>query len=219
MIDSLEEKMKSLVLSESEKAAKVEWTDSLNNFNVPFHNYRGTHVIEVVRIAKYLAKATSADYDVVVMAAWLHDVAKPGTSGQGGHHGVNSARIARDFLINEGVAEDAIVRVCDAIQKHVGLTLDEPVEPLEAQIIWDADKLTKLGLTWIIHQIINGLRYEPNQDFDEILELLKKGLPLSRKIAASMNTEPGKVIANYRIRNIELFIDMLEDELSLKRFI
>jgi uncharacterized protein len=217
MIQGLEDKMRDRVLRESEGVAREEWADFLEKLDVPFHNYRGTHVMEVVRVAKHLAKETSADYDVVVMAAWFHDVSKPSTTGGDYVHGDESAEIARDFLLKEGLNQNTVERVCDAIRKHMGYTQSEPVEPLEAQIIWEADKLTKLGIICHLQNLMNGLRYEPNLDMDGMLARMKYVMPLMREIVASMSTEPGKRIANDRIRNAELFIEMFESELNLER--
>ena len=225
MIEGLEERMSAIVLQESAAVAIEEWTDFLNRLDVPFFNYRGTHVTEVVRIAKCLARETGADYDVVVMAAWFHDIAKPSTTGGGEdhedpkkraqQHGKDCANIARKYLLKEGVDPEVVENVYDAIEKHIGYTRDEPVSPLEAQIVWESDKLTKLGITSMIFHLINGLRYEPNPNMDGILERIRKTLPILREIAASMNTEPGRRIANDRMRNYESFINLLESELCM----
>jgi hypothetical protein len=40
--------------------------------------------------------------------------------------------------------------VAEAIAKHKGLWVTKPVEPLAA-VLWDADKLSKLGATAVLH--------------------------------------------------------------------
>lgn len=227
MIEGLEARMKTRVLKESAAMAREEWADFLNRLDVPFFNYRGTHVLEVVRIAKYLAQETGADHDVVVMAAWFHDVSKPSTEGKWGAklkddvarhtHGRESADIARKYLLEEGVESEVVERVCDAIEKHMGYARDEPLTPLEAQVVWEADKLAKLGITSMIFHLINGLRYEPNPNLDDILERMRKSLPGMRKIEASMFTEPGRRIAKARMRSYESFIKLLERELKMEQ--
>ncbi len=217
MIEGLEARLRARVLQESAAVAIDEWTEFLNRLDVPFFNYRGTHVTEVVRIAKYLARETGADYDVVVMAAWFHDVAKPGTEGTGRPHGPECAAVARTYLLKEGVNPEVVERVCDAIEKHVGYTRDAPLTPLEAQVVWESDKLAKLGITSMLFHLINGLRYEPNPNLDDILERMRKGLPGLRKIEASMFTEPGRRIAKARMRSYESFIALLENELKMEQ--
>ena len=195
-------------------AAVEEWKSLLSNLDVPPYNTRFDHVVQVVKVAKYLAKETGADLDVVVMAAWLHDVAKPGTGGVP-DHGEAGAEKARVFLLSEGVDPVTVERVCDVIRKHVGLTLKAPLEPIEAQVVWEADKLSKLGLTGVVHDIIAGIRYDPYKGIDGILARMQNALPLCREIAASMNTEQAKRLAKDRIRSFEHFIKSLENELNL----
>lgn len=109
--------------------------------------YRYEHVRAVVRVALRLAELTGADAEVVEAAAWLHDVSKAHSK----HHGVDSAVAAREVLADTDFPPSKVDAVAEAIEKHVGLTTAEPVEPLEAAILWDADKLTKLGATIVIH--------------------------------------------------------------------
>jgi uncharacterized protein len=213
----LEVKMRELVLGESAEAAHYEWANFFSGLKIPPWNYRGDHVVEAVEIAKQLAKETSADLEVVVMATWLHDCANMNTAGTprpaGVRHGEACARKAREFLIDEGVDEATVNRVCDAIRKHGGYTRDEALEPLEAQIVWEADKLTKIGLTAIIRHTLNGLRYEPNPSMKEILERVQKWTSIMKKIAASMMTHPAKRMAAERLRNREEFLKRFEKEL------
>jgi len=216
---TLEEKMRELVLGESAEAALYEWANFFTGLKIPPWNYRGDHVVEAVEIAKQLAKETSADMEVVVIATWLHDCAHMNTAGTprpaGVTHGEACARKAHEFLIGEGIDEATVDRVCDAIRKHGGYTRDEALEPLEAQIVWEADKLTKIGLTAIIRHILNGVRYEPNPSMKEILERIQKWTSLMEKIAASMMTAPAKRMAIERLRNREEFIIRLQKELFL----
>lgn len=217
MKPGLEDKMRVLVMGESASAALEEWSQFLSDLEVVPYNYRGDHVAEAVNFAKQLAQETSADLDIVVMATWLHDCANPNTAGTplptGITHSEACASKAREFLVGEGIDAPTVKRVCDAIRKHVGYTLENPLEPLEAQIVWEADKLTKVGLTSVIRQIINGVRYEPNPSMKEILQRVQKVMPWMQKIAASMMTEPGKRMATMRLRNSEDFINRLEKEL------
>ena len=112
-------------------------------------NYRWEHVQAVVRLAIRLAELTGADQDVVEAAAWLHDVAKPHSK----NHGRDGAIAARRILTETDFPPHKVEAVADAVKKHVGLFTDKPVEPLEAAVLWDADKLSKLGATAVLHFI------------------------------------------------------------------
>lgn len=211
------EKIKDIIERESAEAHHKDWTEFLLSVKVPPFNYRFDHVIEVVSIAQYIAKETSADLEVVTLAAWLHDIDKPTTiGGEGTHHETGAVR-AHKFLTEEGVDKRTIERVCDAIRKHMTDTfnLKEPLEPLEAQIIWEADRLTKIGVTCAVRDIINGVRYRPNNSVQGNLQTLIEYLPRQRNIVSSIFTKPGRRIANQKIQHLEQFITNLDRELTL----
>jgi uncharacterized protein len=114
---------------------------------LPF-NYRWEHVQAVVRLALRLADLVGADREIVEAAAWLHDVRKQGRDDD---HGRDGATAARHILAGTDFPPAKIDAVAEAIAQHVGLFTDEPVEPLEAAVLWDADKLSKLGATAVLH--------------------------------------------------------------------
>ncbi len=116
--------------------------------DIPF-NYRWEHVQAVVRLALRLADLTGADREIVEAAAWLHDVAK----GRSENHAKAGAIVARRILAETDFPPAKIDAVADAIAKHKGLWVAEPVEPLEVAVLWDADKLSKLGATAVLHSV------------------------------------------------------------------
>jgi len=125
------------------KEARLRWgTEDLD------FNYRWEHVRAVVRLALRLAELTGADREVVEAAAWLHDICKRGRDDEHGRHGASAAR---ELLPQTDFPPHKIEAVADAIFKHVGLFTHEPIEPLEAAVLWDADKLSKLGATAVLH--------------------------------------------------------------------
>ena len=136
-----------VVQAAARDAAIVEMRASRGHKQIAF-NYRWEHVQAVVRLAIRLAERTGADREVVEAAAWLHDVAKGHNSE---NHGPDGAIAARRILAGTDLPADKIEAVADAISKHAGLWTDEPIEPLEAAIVWDADKLTKMGATAVLH--------------------------------------------------------------------
>jgi uncharacterized protein len=112
-------------------------------------NYRWEHVQAAVRLAIRLADLTGADREIVEAAAWLHDVAKPHSK----RHGRDGAVAARQILARTDFPPEKIDAVADAVAKHVGLFTDASLEPIEAAVVWDADKLSKLGATAVLHFI------------------------------------------------------------------
>jgi uncharacterized protein len=216
MKDGLEEKLEQLVVSRTSTAARKEWLKAQQESELPLFNYRYSHVSQVVAVAKDLAKAAGADTDIVTIAAWLHDFAKPGMSEVPGH-GETSAKDAREILLKEGTDPDAVERICDTIRKHVGLTLDNPLEPLEAQILWEADKLVKLGVTVFAHMIVYMQKAKPDFSLKDLADELRDYLGLAERIAASMNTKRAQELARIRLDAVRGISELLDSELMLNQ--
>lgn len=210
----IENQIRNIVEATTKKAAIEEWKKASNKQRVPLYNYRLDHVEEVVALAKQIGPSTSANMEIVILAAWFHDLAKPGLEGiaiRG--HGEASAELAEHWLAEKGYEADTISRVSDAVRKHVGLTLNKPLEPIEAQVLWEADKILKLGMVGLLQYVLNGIRITPGQNLYDIAEKLRKFLPLAEDIAGSVVTEKGKEIAAERLKNLHQLTDMLDSEL------
>ncbi len=161
---------------------------------LPF-NYRWEHVQIVAGLALHLADLTGADREVVEAAAWLHDVCKGEPN-----HGVAGAKAARTLLEHTDFPAAKIGAVALAISLHVGLQRPPgapPLQPLEAAILWDADKLSKLGVQALAYNLsmsfMHGLTLPQRRgNLREFTESV-----LSRTVA-SMNTPEASVIAQQR---------------------
>ena len=216
MNDTSFDDFQKLIEATTTKAAIEEWRDSGNNQKYPLYNYRNDHVHEVVDLARHIASFVNADMEVVTLAAWFHDSAKPGIGGLSAkNHGETSAGIAEHHLAASGIDPITIARVAEVMKKHVGLTLKKPLEPIEAQVLWEADKILKLGLIGVLHYILNGIRITPGMSLPVISERIREFLPLAKRIADSMVTDRGKAIAQERLRTLQDFSKTLELELNL----
>jgi HD superfamily phosphodiesterase len=217
MKPEIEKQLRLLIEKTTSEAAMEEWRNAAESQGPPLYNYRGDHIEQVVRLAKYLASGTQVDMDVVTLAAWLHDYAKPGIGGVSAeNHGKASSEFAAGWLKERGFDASLITRVCYAIEKHVGLTLKKPLGSIEAQIIWESDKILKLGLIGMLQYVLNGTRFQPGLTLREYHSKLVAFLPLAQKIAASITTEKGKVLASERLRILEYLVRTLGDELECK---
>jgi len=215
MKENIEKNLEKVVEGTTRKAAIEEWKFAAEKQKIPLYNYRFDHIKEVVNLAKYIAEGTDANMEVVVLAAWLHDVAKPGIGGiSSDKHGVTSAEIAEDILLDEGIEHETITQVSDVIRKHVGLTIKGTIEPIEAQVLWEADKILKLGIVGLLQSVLNEVRIFPGQDLNEINKRLREFLPLAANLAACVVTERGKEIAKERLQRLYLLADMLDSELN-----
>jgi len=172
-------------------------------------NYRWEHVQSVVTLATRLGKLTGADPKVVEAAAWLHDVRKEA----GEAHPREGAKFARELLPTTNFPKKKIERVATAIEDHMGLWRDEPLTNLESMVLWDADKLAKIGLTAVFHW--TGLALAGNKT-RTLADLIARGRSADwqAKTVASMHTEPARRAAKSRLESYQWLWDSLEAELS-----
>ena len=107
------------------------------------------HVLRVTRMAERIAQTEGADVAVVRLAALLHDVSPPAdgpdaTATRRTHH-LAAADFARQLLSQRGLGTERIANVVHCIEAH--RFRDQTVRPqtLEAQCLYDADKLDSIG--------------------------------------------------------------------------
>jgi uncharacterized protein len=192
--------------AEARKAWKAKSTKAI------FFDYRWEHVQNVVRLADWLAITLDADREIVAAAAWLHDICK----GQP-NHGVAGAKEAKKVLERTDFPGPKIPPVVDAISRHVGLYRPPdalPLEPVETAILWDADKLSKLG--------IQGLAYTLSTNYLRGLSLVQRRrdmaeftLTVLSRTTLSMNTAPARALAAERYQAMVAVLEAWEREEEL----
>lgn len=196
------------VKSAMRNAARQEALSKYKTAN-PSFNYRWEHVKAVVKTAVRLAEIMDADVEVVEAAAWLHDIAKI----EGGKHPRIGARIARQLLPQTDFPAEKIDRVAQAIEEHQGLWRRQPLTNLESMVLWDADKLTKFGLTSVYH--VTGM-FMMSGRRSNIKSLIKRGQATDwiQKSIASMHTEPARRAAAARFAAAQQLWNDLDRELN-----
>ena len=135
-----------------------------------------------------------------------NDVAK----GQGEDHGAEGAIRAEQILGQTDFPTDKVAAVCDAIAKHVGLWVRQPVEPLEAAIVWDADKLTKLGATSVLHFVGYFVSAGPCTTA-HLIERMRDTAWQERTLG-SFHTAPAREAGRKRLLIFQEFVRAAEDE-------
>jgi len=194
------------------------------------------HVLRVYRTAKRLAQIEGADQELVCAAVLLHDANPPQTSSLGGeanrasHHHA-SAEFARQILANEGWPAERIEAVQHCIRAHRFRDDTEQPQSLEAQILFDADKLDAIGAIGVARAVAYAARAgqpgyaEPSAQFVES-GLLEAGEPHSayhehlfklRKLKERLYTGAAQEIAAERHAFMEQFFTRLGDEIHGKR--
>ena len=187
------------VVREAAYAASVAQMHTRRDEGTFHYNYRWEHVQAVVRLAIRLAVLTGADPEVVEAAAWLHDVAK----GQGTDHGQEGAQAARCILAETDFPPHKAPAVAHAIAQHVGLWRKVPVEPLEAAVLWDADKLSKLGATAVLHFTAN--QADEGQGSTKALIEALPGDEWQSRTVESLHTAPARAAGEVRLAAYRAF--------------
>ncbi len=108
------------------------------------------HVLRVTRLAERIAAAEGADLTIVRLAALLHDLPPPAivTESAAEHrttHHLAAAQQAGRLLAARGVDAATVAAVVHCIEAH--RFRDQRIRPqtLEAQSLYDADKLDAIG--------------------------------------------------------------------------
>ena len=166
--------------------------------------YRWEHVRQVVGLALRIGSRVDADFEVLLAAAWLHDIAK----GQPDHAAAGAAE-ARSFLATTDFPTQKVDAVVAAIAQHEGLTRPvgaPPLEPLEAAVLWDADKVSKLGVSAIALALSSA--HVVGSTLDERYQYTAG---FARDVLAqtvqSMNTAPGRALATRRYADMLAALD------------
>ncbi len=210
-----------------EDRIRVGW--DATDERMPAFAYRWEHVQQVTSYGRWLLTQIDADADIVIAACWLHDSKKLEP-----HHAQRGAQFARDFLPTTDFPTAKIEAVAFAIEQHEGLFRAEnrkksreipfiaaaPIEPIEAALLWDADKLSKVGPTALIHSYsahLLGLhRANKSITTQEFIlnnrEWLDKFVP---RIIASLNTLAAQKKAKELYASYDLFWRRAEETIAL----
>ena len=203
-----------------------EWyvnTDAVHDFS---------HIERVYRMAQRLAQAEGADLEIVSAAALLHDAdgTTPGSDTRREHH-LRSADLAALILQQEGWSEERIKAVQHCIRAHRFRDDREPPETIEAQVIFDADKLDVLGAIGAVRVVVYAALAgtptytEPSQRFlesgtetaGELHSAYHEYLFKLRNVEKRLYTTTARLIARQRAQYLEEFFNQLIAEYKGER--
>lgn len=182
------------------------------------------HVTRVVSTAKKLALEEKANLEVVIPAAWLHDLVNlPKNHPDRKKASVLAADEALVFLQSVSYSQKYFKEIHHAICAHSFSANIKP-ETLEAQIVQDADRLDALGAIGLarLFAITTQLGrpfYDFNDPFAQNRPLDDKDFGIDHiyikleKISNTMNTNSARVEALRRFKFIEVFLDELKKEI------
>jgi len=99
------------------------------------------HIEAVVKNAEILAEKYNADKEIVMIAAWLHDIASITDYALYEEHHIHGARMAHELLAELSYDESKILMVQNCIVKHRGsVYLDK--NSVEELCVADADAVS-----------------------------------------------------------------------------
>ena len=201
----------------------------------PVHGF--DHVLRVLELAERLGRELGADLEVLRAAALIHDAAgaaPEATAGEGqaaapatgrATHELDSADLARSVLQAEGWPAERIDAVTACIRAHRFRSAEAP-STLEAQVLFDADKLDVLGAFGVARtlgyaqQAGQPFFAEPSAGFLET-GALAPGEPHSayheylfklRHVSGRLHTEPARRLAERRHAVMKAFFEQLAAE-------
>jgi uncharacterized protein len=191
----------------------------------PVHGF--DHVLRVLRLATWLGEKLGADQEILKAAALLHDASGAHPEGEEGResHEYTSANFAREILLTDGWEQDDIQAVEHCILAHRYRGKVKP-ETIEAQILFDADKLDVIGAFGVSRTIGFSIQAgqpiyeEPSTQFRETGNEIP-GEPHSAyheylfklaKVKERLYTTPAQELASSRFEVLKQFFDQLDLE-------
>lgn len=120
------------------------------------------HVYRVLYNALEIAKGEDVHYDILIAACLLHDIGRPDQVADPSlcHAEVGSEKAYR-FLLELGLGEDFALAVRHCVLTH-RFRKNRPPQTMEAQVLFDADKLDVVGAIGIARTLMyRGTLTEP----------------------------------------------------------
>ena len=191
----------------------------------PVHGF--DHVLRVLHLATWLGEKLAADLEILKAAALLHDASGAHPEGEEGResHEHTSAKFAVEVLLAEGWEQEAIRAVEHCIRAHRYRGQIKP-ETIEAQILFDADKLDVIGAFGVSRTI--GFAIQAGQPIyaEPSAQFLESGIEISGeahsayheylyklvKVKQRLYTTPAQELASSRFKILKKFFDQLNLE-------
>jgi len=133
------------------------------------------HIEAVVKNGELLAEKYNADKEIVMIAAWLHDVASITDYDLYENHHIHGAEMAYDILSKLSYDESKILKVQACIRSHRGsVTFDK--KSIEELCVADADAISHFDS---VPSLLYLAYVERKMDIDEGIQFVKGKLERS----------------------------------------
>jgi uncharacterized protein len=128
-----------VVLKDIRKTAK-------EHFNGALGSHGWEHTLRVCRLCERIGRAENVDMDVVLIAAYLHDIGRSSQDASNGAvcHAKKGAQMAEPIVNRLSLSENQKENVIHCIRSHRFRDNHSP-KTKEAKVLFDADKLDAIG--------------------------------------------------------------------------
>jgi HD superfamily phosphodiesterase len=177
-------------------------------FSHPFRN-RFEHTKRVLTWTQRIQAIEGGNLEIITLAVIFHDA---GWDGQV-DHALLGAKLARKFLVDQGVKVDIVNRVGSAIETHNKRQNPPPNLPLENLIVMDADRLDELGVTTLVWDAM-ATALEDAPSFKKVLGRDQQYFASAKEAKQFIQTKTGLKFYDKRIRVWEQCLSQLRYELG-----
>ncbi|WP_340104469.1 HD domain-containing protein [Rhodohalobacter sp. 8-1] len=183
------------------------------------------HVKRVVKNAELIFLKESADKEIVLAAAWLHDCAiLPKNHPDRKRASTFAAQKAAQFLATIDFPENKIASTAHAIEAHSYSAGIIP-KTIEAKIVQDADRLDALGAIGIARCFsvggeLNNPMYHPDDPFaenrepDDTIWTVDHFYQKLFRLPDMLNTKTAKEVASKRVEYMKSFLQQVSAEIG-----
>jgi HD superfamily phosphodiesterase len=177
----------------------------------PYYNYRYQHVAQVEKEARKLLAVYGGDEDIVLASIWLHDRCQ--SVHDRDNHAVLASKWAKNHLAGTGFPVKKVPSVMHAVANHRNPPHTIPEEYKEARILWDADRLTKIGVTMIVYTLCsNGAYPQTKVDFDWVKINSRRWLERVKNLPNDYYFPLSRELGRKRWNAEKAFCDALDEE-------
>lgn len=182
------------------------------------------HFRRVVKSAKQIAISEKANLDVVVPAAWLHDLVNvPKNDSRRSQASKLSAEAALAFLKEINYPEVFLKEIAHAIEAH-SFSANIQTRSLESQVVQDADRLDSIGAIGLarcfaVAAVMKRPFYCEEDSFcqqrpaDDTLYTIDHFYKKLLLIEEKLNTDSAKKIGKRRTEYLKNYLNELKEEI------
>lgn len=200
-----------------------------NHFAGASGSHGWDHTLRVYRLCRHIGRVENAEMDVLLIAAYLHDIGRCHQDASKGAvcHAEKGARIAEPIVNALPIGDDQKKNILHCIRAH-RFRNDLKPKTLEAKVLFDADKLDAIGAVGIARAYLfageigarlhnAGIAVEQTQMYSENDTGFREYQVKLRKIKDRILTREGRRMAVERHAYMEEFFNRFLEEYEGER--